>query len=171
MKLAASLAVMGILALLAVLDPSSCLAAPYFRFFDPAKPYQVTGAFVDPRAPGQTSAGSLTAIITHSPKDGCLLPAITCEEWAPLALGLSGNAGRFYMDLGPLLNAAPSVQRALIALYNRLSETPWAAAPSRVAVAFGPNLNVRPFDRGIVLPLNQWQGRLRIFAGAGLRFE
>lgn len=153
-------------------------AAPYFRLLDPGHPYKVVGAFVDPVAPGQTTAGTALALVTHSTRDGCLLPSVVCEDWAPLTAGLSINAGRVYLNLGPVANLAPIAKAGILGILNlatapeRLQGLKGALAPGEqpVEISFGPNLNEKIIEHGVVLPLNKWQGRFRIFAGAAVRF-
>ena len=47
-------------------------------------------------------------IITHSPKDGFVL--IENEDWTPIAVGASANAGKWTFDVGPLFNVLPWMQ-------------------------------------------------------------
>lgn len=103
-------------ALFVVLLASQAQAVPYFRVLDYTHPKPVIGALLDPTALGNTEAASLLPLITHSPKDGCLLPAIVCEDWTPLAVGASMNAGKITLDVSPLANVLPWVQNAALAI-------------------------------------------------------
>lgn len=159
-------------------------AAPYFRLIDPAKPVRVAGAYVDPSSPGQTSYGTAVALVTHATADGCLMPTIVCEDWSPAMAGFSYNAGRFQFNIGPAINLAPIAKAALlralgvvtredqlVGLKSTLGSEPIVrGASGDLRVSFGPALNVAPVEHGVVLPLSQWKGRARIFAGAELKF-
>lgn len=96
-------------------------AAPYFRtilgkdasgHLAIARPQPIIGALIDPGSLGKSEAVSLLPLITHSPKDGCLLPGIVCEDWTPLAVGASMNAGKVTFDVAPLANILPWMQSA-----------------------------------------------------------
>ena len=105
-------------ALLLALVIAPVSAAPYFRPIDFAHPQPIVGALVDPTDLGQSSAASLLPIFTHSPKDGCQLPSIVCEDWTPLAIGAAINAGKVTFDVAPLANVLPwmaNAGRAIIA--------------------------------------------------------
>lgn len=157
-------------------------AAPYFRVIDPNKPYKIVGAYVDPGNPGNTSFGTAIALVTHSTRDGCLFPKIVCEDWSPLMVGPSYNAGRFQVNIGPAVNLAPIARNLIVILGDKtLSEQNASGLRSaltsvplkrgaQASISFGPALNFAPIQHGIVLPLNQWQGRFRLFAGAALEF-
>lgn len=157
------------------------VASPYFRLMDPNHPYKVAGAYVDVETPGNTSAGTAVALVTHSVRDGCRLPSIVCEDWSPVMAGLSYNAGRFQFNVGPAANLTPVAKigvlrllklitgnDTLVGLKGLLGSQP-ISGPD-VSMSFGPSLNVAPVEHGVIIPVNKWKGRFRIFAGAALRF-
>lgn len=161
--------------------PLSAQAGPYFRLLDPARPHKVVGAFVDPTNLGATSAGTAVALITHSKNDGCFMPSVVCEDWSPLMSGLSYNAGRFQFNVGPAMNLTPLAKRGILGVLELLTadetitgvKSLLSSQPITgpdVSLSFGPALAVAPIERGIILPLNQWRGKFRIFAGAALNF-
>ena len=117
-------------------------ATPYFRLIDPSHPAPVLGALVDPVHLGNTSAASLLPIFTHSPKDGCLLPSIVCEDWTPLAIGASMNGGKVTFDVAPLANVVPWVQNAALALtpakWQGLVKVLTPSGPQAVTFSCGP---------------------------------
>ena len=145
-------------------------AAPYFRLLDLRKPQVSAGAFLDPQDVSQTSVGSVLAVITHSPKDGCFLPRIACVDWTPLGLGYSAGGGHHRLTLGPSANLAPIVKAALYRALLNLSQSDRYAglkstlSPSRsetdLTVAFGPSWVVSP-----TAPPG-----LRVFAGGSWSF-
>lgn len=99
-----------------LLSPVPALASPYFRPIDPQHPQPIVGAAVNPAKLADSRAVTLLPIITHSPKDGCLMPSIVCEDWTPLAVGASLNAGKLTFDVAPLANILPWVQNGLDAV-------------------------------------------------------
>ena len=156
-------------------------ARPYFRLIDPLHPAKVVGAFIDPVNPGNTSAGTAFALITHSPKDGCWLPSVGCVDWSPLMAGFSMNAGRAQFNVGPALNLTPAVKIGLWHALNLVTASETLTGVKSllgsqpiggpdVSASFGPALAVAPIERGILLPVNAWQPKFRIFAGAALHF-
>lgn len=161
---------------------STAQANPYFRLIDPAHVQKVAGAYIDPETPGDTAYGTSIALITHSTKDGCLFPTVVCEDWSPLMVGPSYSAGRFQANLGPAFNMAPLAKAGLLGalsyvtnddqlagVKSALSSVPIQGA--ELSFSFGPALQVAPVQHGVLVPLNQWQGKLRIFAGASLEFK
>ena len=159
---------MKIIALL-MLAAVSASANPYFRTpFSGGPTVHYTGVFIDPRSPGQTSVGSEVALVTHDPKDGCLLPSIVCEQWAPIATGLSANGGRIYWDVGPTVNVFPW----MVAAVGRLGVDTGAVAPAGAPVpfAFGPKLGLNPINDGKFQPFNAWQPRLLLMTALQLRW-
>lgn len=143
-------------------------AYPYLRPIDISHPVKIVGFYVDPLAPGQTSLGTAVALITHSTKDGCLLPSVICEDWAPLTTGFSVNAGKLLWNIGPVANIAPWVQTGL----SKLPHMGWIAPDPQAAtsISFGPQLNVNPVAHGVVLPVNQWAPRFIVFTGGIMHF-
>jgi hypothetical protein len=144
---------------------TSANATPYFRLLDISHPQPVLGALIDPSAPGNTEAASLIPILTHSPKDGCLLPSVVCEEWTPLALGASMNAGKITLDVAPLANVLPWFQKAAIAV----TPAKWQGligvlSPSQdksVTFSAGPVWQYRQLTN---------KGYFRVFTGLALHF-
>lgn len=160
-----------VLAAVAVsLSLTDAQAAPYFRLLDLSKPQVSAGAFVDPAYPAQTSVGSVLAVVTHSPKDGCALPRIACVDWTPLGVGYSAGGGHHRLTVGPSANLAPIVKNALYRALVQLSEEDRylglksTLSPRRsdtdLTVAFGPSWVVSP-----TAPPGA-----RIFAGAAWAF-
>ena len=151
------------LALAAMAVPSS--ATPYFRLIDPSHPAPVLGALVDPTNLGQSSAASLLPLVTHSPKDGCLLPNVMCEDWTPLAVGGSMNAGKVTLDIAPLANVLPWFQNAALAItpakWQGLINILTPSGPAPVTFSCGP-----------VWEYNQLanKGYFKVFSGLQLNF-
>lgn len=143
----------------------SANAAPYFRLVDPAHPQVVAGALLAPEALGNTEAASLLPLVTHTPADGCLLPSLVCEDWTPLAVGASMNAGKITLDVAPLANVLPWVQLAASAVVpaswqgvqNVLASNP----DKSVTFSAGPVWEYRQLDN---------KGYFRVFTGLALHF-
>lgn len=152
---------------------STAKASPYFRIYgwdygshnlslsSMSHPKPVAGAFINPTNVGQTSGGALVPLVTHSPNDGCLLPSFVCEDWSPLAVGGSINAGKLTLDVSSLFNVFP-----------------WMLAGAK-SIAPGPMqplLNMGPssveFSAGPVWQYQQAQnkGYFLIFTGLALQF-
>jgi len=96
--------------LVAILLLSAGIAdAGYFRFFDPNHPQPAVGAFKNLKT-GDGAVGFLIPVITHSPKDGCLLPSIVCLDWSPLAIGAKKRGDTGDIAVGAGFNLLPLVQ-------------------------------------------------------------
>lgn len=161
------------LALGFILLASTAQAAPYFRLLDLAKPQVSAGALVDPENSGNSSAASMLAVVSHSTRDGCLLPSVVCEDWTLLAVGVSANSGKTLLALGPSINVAPLAKALLLRGLNAVSapetlpgvKESLGSVPldrSDISVAFGPTW--------VLSPTENWKGAIRIFAGGSWRF-
>jgi hypothetical protein len=144
--------------------PCGAQASPYFRPLDIRHPQPVAGALIDPRNLGQSEVASLLPLLTHSPKDGCLMPSIVCEDWTPLAVGVSMNAGKVTLDLAPLANILPWVSAAIGALPGY-----WGGIQDILAPKDTPPVT---FSAGPVWQYRQIENRgyFRIFTGLALHF-
>jgi hypothetical protein len=152
---------------------SSVQATPYLRLIDPTHPIVISGAFIDPINPGQTSAGSALALVTHSTRDGCMLPTIVCEDWVPLSAGFSANGGNAWLSLGPSMNLAPLMKAMALRGVNVLTKDGdyqgLKSSLGSVPIG-GPDVTISFGPAWVVSPKENWKGRFRIFAGAGWRF-
>lgn len=148
-----------------LLIASTAFASPYFRLVNPSHPQMVAGALIDPANLGNSEAASLLPIFTHSPKDGCLLPSIVCEDWSPLAVGASMNAGKITFDVAPLANVLPWFQSAALAVIP----DKFASVRSVLAPATG---NAVTFSAGPVFQYRQANnhGYFKLFTGLALHF-
>lgn len=88
----------------------------YLRLIDIAHPMPILGALLDPRDLNNSEAMSLLPLVTHSTRDGCLLPSVVCEDWAPVVGGASMNAGKITVVAGSMLNVLPWMQSGARAL-------------------------------------------------------
>lgn len=160
-------------AMFVVFTAVSSEATAYFRLIDPAHPHLSAGAFIDPVTPGDTSAGTSLALITHSPVDGCYLPSVVCENWAPLTVGVSAHSGRVLLGVGPSFNLAPLVKAGLLKVVNAVTQedhyqnlksllSSEPLSQSDLSISFGPDLVLNPSEK--------WKGHLLIFTGAAWRF-
>ena len=162
---------MKMLALL-VLVPSLAQAA-YFRPIDPAHPQLNAGAYVDVEAPGNTSFGTVVALVTHSTRDGCALPTIICEDWTPLAAGFAVNGGKFLFGIGPSVHLAPIIKaglfKALVASTADESYSGLKNSLSSVSMK-GPDLTMSMGPAYVLSPTENWKGYFRVFAGGMWKF-
>jgi hypothetical protein len=143
---------------------SSANASPYFRLLDVSHPQPVLGALLDPRDLGNSEAASLLPILTHSPADGCLLPRLVCEDWTPLAVGASMNAGKVTLDLAPLANVLPWVSSFVGALPGDRGAVQEILAPKNqppVTFSAGPVFQYRQATN---------KGYFKLFTGLALHF-
>jgi hypothetical protein len=141
-------------------------ANPYFRIIDPKHPQPVAGALIAPEDLGQTSGATLLPLVTHSPNDGCLLPQIVCEDWSPLAIGASLNAGQVTFDVAPLANILPWMQSAGKAVIP----SGWTTV--RSIVDYDSTGDSITFSAGPVWEYQQRtnKGYFRVFTGLALHF-
>ena len=148
-----------------ILLASQAQATPYFRVFDYAHPKPVIGALLAPEALGNTEAASLLPLINHSPKDGCLLPSVVCEDWTPLAVGASMNAGKITLDVAPLANVLPWIMKGALAV----APAKWESLVAVLSPSKDPSV---VFSAGPVWQYSQLhnKGYFRIFAGLALQF-
>lgn len=144
-------------------------ATPYFRpnpvFVDPAHPTTIAGALIDPVSLKESSGGALLPLFTHSPKDGCLLPNIVCESWAPAAVGGSINAGKITLDIGPVANVLPWFQTAALAVtpakWDGLIKVLTPSTSSPVTFSAGPIWEYSQLAN---------HGYFKVFTGLALQF-
>lgn len=137
----------------------------YLRPIDLVHPIPIVGALLAPEDLKNSEAMSVFPIVYHSTRDGCLLPSIVCEDWAPIIAGLSMNAGKLTAVGGSMVNVLPWMQtgaRALTpdrwtGLVNILTPTPNSAVT---------------FSAGVAIEYKQItnKGYLRIPTGLALHF-
>ena len=156
---------MKYIALLLALAASQVQATPYFRLIDPAHPTPVLGALVDPINIGNSSAASLLPLVTHSPKDGCLLPSLVCEDWTPLAIGGAMSGGKLTFEVAPLANILPWFQSAALAVapakWTGLIKILTPSADQSVTFSFGPVWSYSQASN---------KGSFKLFSGLALHF-
>lgn len=156
-----------------LLAAGSANAQPYFRPIDLAHPRISAGAYVDPITPGQSAVGSALALVTHSTKDGCLLPTIVCEDWTPMAVGFSVNGGHALFGIGPSFNLAPLVKSALLSAVNAVTaEDTYKGLKSSLGSEpiTGPDVTMSFGPAWVISPTENYKGYFRIFAGGAWRF-
>lgn len=152
-----------------VLMPKIALASmlglyPYFRPLDIYHPQPIGGALVDVEDVQKSEGTILLPLLTHSPKDGCMLPSIVCEDWTPLAIGASVFAGKWTVTGGPVFNVLPIVQIAALAVIpNSWAGMRGIVGSSIPTVTFsaGPNLEYKEITN---------KGYFKIFTGVALHF-
>lgn len=173
------------LALLACLVlPASRAQAAYFRLIGPGNWGMYDGALFSTRGIEKTQNTTLVPIVTHSTKDGSILPqawqdAGYAEAWTPFALGGSEGGQNATLNFGPILNIGPVLQAFLlnnvipnsaVNLRSHLTPTPGSAGFD-VTFAFGAMLNAAAVQHGVLLPINRWWDEpVKFYAGPKLRF-
>lgn len=150
--------------LLALLLTVPAWSNPYFRLLDVSHPQPIVGALLDPKDLNNSAAATLLPLVTHSPTDGCLIPQV-CEDWTPLAVGGSMNAGKFTLDVGPVFNVLPWVQGAALAL----TPSSWTGLKS---IFYSNPVSPVTFSAGPVWEYEQLtnKGYVKVFSGLALHF-
>lgn len=151
--------------LLALCLSVSASAAPYFRPLDPSHIQPVFGALLAPEDMSKSEGASLLPLITHSPKDGCMLPSVVCEDWTPLAVGASMSAGKITLDVAPLANVLPW----MVALAEAAMPPGWHSGLAWMIPADGQKVT---FSAGPAWEYRQVtnKGYFRVFTGLALHF-
>ena len=145
--------------------PTYSAAAPYFRPINVAKPVTVAGALIAEDTK-QSEGTLMIPLLTHSTRDGCLLPSIVCEDWSPIAIGPSVNAGEWSLAIAPLFNVLPWMSAGAKMLipdkYTSLRSmiTP-AAGEQQVTFSAGPTWLYKSSTN---------KGYYRTFVGLALHF-
>mgnify|MGYP001446273435 CR=1 FL=1 len=137
---------------------------PYFRPLDVHHLQPIAGALIDVKDIQNTEMTGLVPLLTHSPMDGCMLPSIVCEDWTPLAVGFSANAGSWTLAAGPVFNILPIMQVAALAV------TPYSLPGIRkVLGSSSPNVT---FSAGPNAEYKSATGKVygKVFTGVALHF-
>ena len=154
---------LSVLSFLAISLCSNAHALPYFRPLNYSAPVTVAGAMIDPTGLGNSQGAVLLPLITHSPKDGCLLPSVVCEDWTPLAVGGALNAGKLTFEVAPLANVAPWAVSGLLAVvpetWTGLRNILTGNSDSNVTFSGGPALQYSQLTN---------KGYFRVFTGLAL---
>ena len=154
---------------------SGVAGAGYFKAIDAAHPQTSMGAFSDLK--GHADAGGSLALITHSTKDGCIIPGV-CLDWTPLAIGgtLGKNLGGASIALGTSANLLPAVEQGLLAIIKGVFPSddsavvlkkmllPSVSGNPDIAVAIGPQWSY-VLNNGI-----KGKGIVTLFYGAAWKF-
>lgn len=140
-------------------------ATPYFRIplVNGGNFVTIGGALLAPNNLSQSQVAGMVPLATHSPKDGCLLPQVVCEDWTPAAVGASMNAGEITFEIGPIANVLPWMQTGAL----ELIPNEWSGI--RNVLAPNPGSPVT-FSAGPVWQYQQQtnKGYFRIFTGLAL---
>ena len=152
-------------------------ASPYFRVMSHDAtgfhPQINAGAFLDPFAIGTESGGGMMVpIVTHSPKDGCFFPGLTCEDWSPFGAGWSVSHGQATLAIGPAVNLTPIMRGGLLYTVNALASGDKLANLKGMLSPPAPGvpdvtISVAPLWAYDVLHNH---GYFRVFTGAALKF-
>lgn len=162
-------------------------AGPYIRVIGQDNYHLYNGAlFTAKGGLSQTQNTTVIALLTHSTRDGSLLPKAWAEAgygetWAPMVIGGSMGAGRATINAGPLVNVGPQIQRGAVALLNLVTPdhlnnlkailTPAKDAKIDVTFSFGAMLNFEWVQNGHFVNLKTGlRDPLRYFAGPAMHF-
>lgn len=148
-------------------------ASPYFRLIDPSHPIVSAGVLFDPKDIMNTGVITNIALVTHSTRDGTIVPdkyqgILAPEDWVPVQVGGGYAAGNGVISAGTSVNLAPAVASALLRKVNASSSPILqgakqalscgysTASGSNIGFAFGPTLVAFPIRNGVILPINKW---------------
>lgn len=118
---------------LCALPPEKPVSHPYFRPLDPSHIQQSAGMLYDPSGVNNSAGITDIALITHSMKDGSIIPEswqglLPPENWSPLSVGFGGSlSGDAIVGLGASVNVAPQLGALLLRGVNESSPV-WALA-------------------------------------------
>jgi len=173
----------SLLALLVMLLPSLSLASPYFRMINPKHPQVAAGALFDPAGLGKTQAVTSLALVTHSTKDGSIIPEklqpyFPPESWTPLQIGGGGNGGEYVATIGASANFLPIAQKWALHGIEKISKPEsltglkeaLVPAAGSFSLAAGPAFAFVPIRGGVMLPVSEWKGLFRWYGGAAWKF-
>lgn len=170
-------------------SPAFC--SPYFRFAGSESKGPFSGGWdvdagdISAFSNGEQYGVTDVALITHSTKDGTIIPQswqkyIAPEDWVPLQIGGGGSfQGSAIINFGSSVNLAPQV---FTPLFNALgSSKPWVnqlrsvltegySKNQGLSIAAGPSWYALPVINGTVEPLDKWQGHFGWFTGAAWKF-
>jgi len=119
-----------------LLSPAVCQAAPYFRPINFSHPEISAGFAIAPKDLESTTGITDLALITHSSKDGTIIPEALQKyvppiSWAPLTIGFGGSFRQeVVLDIGTSANVSPALASLLLRGVDS-STTGWAAAIKR----------------------------------------
>lgn len=159
--------------------PSS--AEPYFTPVGPGHYHTGLGALFDPAGDPvkETQIGTELALLMHkADPDNSMLPAFLAqsgfaETWA-VAAGFANGAGRNSLTVGPTFNIMGWMKAPVYKLLERNTEAEnykglkaiFNPNPSGYDdAAAGPMFVIEPIHNGVILPINKWTGRFKMWAG------
>lgn len=170
--------------LFAVFISVPCYSSPYFRLVGPQN-YNIDAGDVWGFSNGNQYGVSDLALVTHSTKDGSIIPQswqkyIVPEDWVPLQVGGGGSfTGNAVINVGSSVNLAPQVFTPLFDAVG--SSSPWVknlksiltegySKSNGLSIAAGPTWYLLPVENGTLEPVSKWQGHFGWFTGANWKF-
>jgi hypothetical protein len=163
---------------------STAKATPYLRLIGPDN-YQVSqGALFSSKNINLTQESTVIGLVTHSTKDGSILPAwlqqyVAPEDWA-IGTAVNYGGGNGSAAIGMVINVSPQLQQWGVTALNYLAPNSMSNVKSflqtafsqpDISVAIGPMLNLEAIQNGTVVPFNRWAlDPVRYFAGASWKF-
>ena len=158
---------------LCALPPAKPVSHPYFRPLDPAHIQQSLGMLYDPSGVNNSAGVTDIALITHSTKDGSIIPEswqgiLPPENWSPLSIGFGGSLrGDAIVGLGASINVAP--QLGALALRGVDENSPeWAKAIKNAFLGNGNgSIRIGWAEVGTVVKAGVFQSGKEAFPGQG----
>lgn len=160
-------------ALLALLLAAPAAASPYFRPIDLRHPQVGAGFLIAPKSPLDTEAVTDVAIITHSTRDGSIIPAawqsfLPPESWVPLQLGLGGSLrGNATAEAGTSANLAPQLAALALRGVDQASSGFLAAVKTALTGSGQGSVRIGVSLAGQLVRDGVWQSPRAMFPGQG----
>ena len=156
--------------LLAVLLCLPCCvgASPYFRPVGSGNWNVGDGVSFSAKSLAQTQNVTMLALITHSTKDGSILPqsmvdAGWADAWTPLSVGFAEGNGTTAARFGCSANLSPTATALIKKIIYQASpyyagkyQALITAMPENLTFAFGPGLGLDVIQGGHFAPINHW---------------
>ena len=158
---------MFLLVVIALALSSVASASPYFRFAGAGNWNLSEGVSFSHRDLSKTQNITMLALITHSDKDGSILPqawvdAGWANDWTPLSVGF-GCGQNTSGKLGSSANISPAARTLVISVLKKMHKPTadglaglFESMPANLSFAFGPELNAEIIQNGRFMPMNQW---------------
>ena len=162
-----------IVALMLCVGVSKAEDQKYFRLMDISHPQMGAGVNFSLVDPGRTSATTDIALVTHSVKDGTIIPASIQPyyppvAWTPLQLGLGGSfAGDFVGTIGTSGNLSPTLAAIMLRGVSKSSNPALQALKSALEGSSSGIIRLGFVFQGEIVRGGQFQSFQAMFPGEG----
>jgi hypothetical protein len=157
--------------ILAGCGSAPAFASPYFRVIGDVYSVENVAVFNPNAGIGATQDAALVNVVTHSTKDGCLLPSIVCEDWSLLSVGGAFTGPNKLALFGSQYNLEPLFQAGAYGLLNAF--TPSSSLTALKSFLSTPVSSAVTLSIGAfwgVSPEQNWKGYFLLTIGPKLTF-